>query len=81
MSDFNVKIVKKRKKKRNLVIFSQADICFEKTGLEEQTMVYVRKSCLSPGDKARENPFVPAIPLCLKNSADFAPRPGVKGNG
>jgi hypothetical protein len=30
-------------------------------------MVYVRKSCLSPGDKAGEIPFVPAIPLCLKN--------------
>ncbi len=28
-------------------------------------MVYVRKSCLLPGSKAGEIPFVPAIPLCL----------------
>jgi hypothetical protein len=52
------------------------------TGLEEQTRVYVRKSCLSLGDKAGEFPFVPAIPLCLKkNSADFDPRPEVEVTG
>ncbi len=38
-------------------------------------MVYMRKSCLSPCNKAGEIPFVPAIPACLKISADFDPLP------
>ncbi len=59
---FRCKIVKKKKN----VIFSHVDICFEKTGFKEQTMVYVRKSCLLLGVKAGEIPFVPTIFLCLK---------------
>ncbi len=39
----------------------------KKKGFEEPMMVYVRKSCLSPSNKAGDIPFVPAIPLCLKN--------------
>jgi hypothetical protein len=49
-----------------MVIFSHVEICFQKTEFEEQTMMYVTKSCLSPGSKAKEIPFVPALPLCLK---------------
>ncbi len=48
-----------------MMIFSHVDICFEKTGLEERTMVYVRKSCLSLGDKPGNFHSVPAIFLCL----------------
>jgi hypothetical protein len=42
-----------------LVIFSHVNIRFEKKGFKDQTMVYVRKSCLSPSNKAGEIPFVP----------------------
>ncbi len=66
---FQCKIVR-----RNLVIFSHVDIRFEKNGFEEQTMVYMRKSCLSPNNKAREIAFVPAIFSVIRSITNFAPR-------
>jgi hypothetical protein len=36
---------------------------------------------LSPGTKAGEIPFVPAILSVLRFSSDFVPCPGVKGTG
>jgi hypothetical protein len=42
-------------------------------------MVFVKRNCLPPGDKAGEFHLVPAIPSVLRHSMDFAPRPGVGG--
>jgi hypothetical protein len=61
-----------------LVIFSNVNICFKKEFEKPNDGVREKALSRSPGNKAREIPFVSTILSVLRNRTDFAPCPGVK---
>jgi hypothetical protein len=57
------------------MIFSNVIICFEKWGLRNQTMVYVRKSCLACPAAKLGNSICTCYPLCFKKWYELRPLP------